>query len=1218
MEKTRRYEVRKFGKYRERRDYSSVKLNAELPGLIDIQLNSFDNFIKTGIKELFDYISPIENTNHDIQIYFGDYVLEKPEIDIREAKRREVNYASKLKVKVKLVFLDPDGSGEVKEIKEEEIYLGDLPIMCDDASFIINGASRVIMTQIVRSAGVYFTKQYDKKRNDNIFEGQIIPTRGLWLEYEIKSKDELYIKVDRSKKLELTVIPKAFGFETTKELIDLFGDSYYLRETLAKDRIESTNEALVTVFEAIRNGEQATPDGAKETIASRFFDSKRYDLAPVGRYKLNKKLDIFERIEGLELAQDVLDQDKKVFMKKGTVLVKDNLEKLKANRQLLQKELNPSQTWSDQLILVESCDVYPSDPTGLKEKKAVRVVGNNQSEDSVCITISDILASSSYYINLYQGVGYDMVIDHLENRRLNTIGDLLSNQFRIGLTKIERRIKDNLSTKERSEMKPSNIVETKQFASTIKEFFTSSQLSQFMAQTNPLDELTNKRRITALGPNGLSRDRASFEVRDVHYSHYGRICPIETPEGPNIGLITSLALYAKVNKYGFIQTPYYKVNKVNDDYIIDDSKMIYLTADEEKNKIIAEANSKMDNKKLIGENGKAVCRLNGDTLEFPLEQVDLIDVSPKQIISVSTSCIPFLEHDDTTRALMGSNMQRQSVPLIKAEAPYVGTGVEYYAAKSSGSALLAKEDGIVKYVDGKKVIVQSISGDKEYDLVKFERSNNSTCLNNRPIVKVGEKVSKGDILADGYSMDKGELALGKNAVVAFMTWNGYNYEDAVIMSERMVKEDVYTSIHIEDYFCEVRDTKNGKEELTRDIPGADNESLRLLDERGIVRIGAEVKTGQILVGKITPKTNNDLSAAERLLHSIFQDKSKEIKDTSLRVPNGGGGIVERIEYFNAKDGDELANGVNELVKVYIVQKRKISEGDKMAGRHGNKGVISIILPEEDMPYMEDGTPVDILLNPLGVPSRMNIGQVLEIHLGMAAKRLGIHVATPVFDGVSRDDLSAIMKEAGMAPDGKQVLYDGRTGEKFDNRISVGVMYMIKLTHMVDDKLHARAVGKYILVTQQPMGGKANDGGQRFGEMEVWALEAYGAAYTLQEMLTVKSDDIIGRNKVFKAITNGTSIPEGGVPESFRVLIKELQALAIDVKLITVDGKDEANRSLVQMEAEEKKKKDDLILSEESDDQIESQEEVVVNATGNDDITVTEVEDFIEDDKEPLE
>ena len=1152
------FTLQDVGKHRVRRNYSRVKLNAELPGLIDIQLESFEWFKTTGLRELFDYINPIENHSGNIKMYFGDYEFEEPVYDIAESKRREVHYSSKLRINVRLVF------EETGEVKEETLYLGDVPMMTPDGTFVINGAQRVIVTQIIRSAGVYFTKEFDKKRNQDIYMGQVIPTRGAWLEFEIKSRDELYVKLDRSKKLEMSVLARALGVQTNEEIVDLFGENDYLFETLAKDPTNTTDAALLKTFTTIRNGETGTVDGAKATIYSRFFDEKRYDLASVGRYKVNQKLDLFERARGHMLATDIIDpKTGEVVVEKETIINRDLIDELKTKRHLFKKTLNYSGNWFDETIVVEVLDVMVKQEN--EELLQVRIVGNDSSETQTILTPSDILASMSYYMNLYVGCGHDMVIDHLQNRRLRLVGELLQNQFRIGLTKIDKRIRENMSTKEPAEMRPKNLIEAKQLSSTIKEFFGSSQLSQFMAQTNPLDELTHKRRISALGPGGLSRERASYEVRDVHYSHYGRICPIETPEGPNIGLINSLSIYAKVNQYGFIETPYYKVDKKTGRVL--DDQIYYLDADKEEHFVIGQANIELDkNNKIVDD--EIVARYYGETKLFKREEIDYIDVSPKQIVSVSTACIPFLEHDDANRALMGANMQRQAIPLMRTEAPFVGTGIEYKAAQDSGAAIVAMAPGTVDYVDATKIIIKEKGQKRVYPLAKFIRSNQSTNISHRPIVKVGDKVDARDVIADGPAMDKGELAIGRNAVVAFMTWNGYNYEDAIVMSERLVKDDVYTSIHIEDYQLEVRDTKVGKEEITREIPGAESESLRLLDERGIVYVGAEVKAGQILVGKITPKGQADLSNFEKLIFAIYSEKARDVKDTSLRVPHSGGGIVSQVQYFSTANGDDLPNGVNELVRVYIIQKRKITEGDKMAGRHGNKGVISKILPMEDMPYMEDGTPVDVMLNPLGVPSRMNIGQILELHLGMAAKKLGIHVATPVFDGVRGDDLKLIMKEAGMDDDGKMWLYDGRTGRKYDNKISVGVMYMVKLAHMVDDKLHARSVGPYILVTQQPMGGKAQNGGQRFGEMEVWALNAYGAAYTLQEMLTVKSDDIIGRNKVFKAIVNGTPIPEGGVPESFRVLVKELQALGISVKLMTKDGVDEVNKSLVQEQEED--------------------------------------------------
>ncbi|MDD3123551.1 MAG: DNA-directed RNA polymerase subunit beta, partial [Candidatus Izemoplasmatales bacterium] len=1092
-------------------------------------------------------------------------------------------------------------TGEVvssDSIKEQKIFMGDIPMMTPIGTFIINGSERVIVSQIVRSSGVFYSEEVDKKTLQRKYLGQVIPTRGAWLEYEMGSKDILYAKIDRSKKIYLTTMIKALGLSTEAQIFNLFGDNTLLRNTFAKDLTQNSEDAMKEVYAKIRQGETATLEGARSFFVSRLYDEKRYDLAEVGRFKVNQKLDIITRIRQLldrgveiRIAKDLVDNET------GEILIAGNqqidrvvLEVLNSNRHLytervvfdqdleteLQNHLDRearheilSDNINEDFIenVIRGCYVEILDlKMGVNGVlKPVRLIGNNSYETRLHISTSDMIASISYYLNLFDRIGALDDIDHLGNRRLRLIGELLKNQFRIGLAKMEKNVKDRMSTKESKEMTPQNLVNIRPLTSSLKEFFGSSQLSQFMQQTNPLDEITHKRRISALGPGGLTRDRAGFEVRDVHQSHYGRICPIETPEGQNIGLINSLACYVKVNKYGFMETPYLKIDKETGKVT---DHIDYLTADQEQKFVIVQANVKINDDMSITED-RVVARYLGETKIFDRTKCEYMDVSPKQIVSVSTACIPFLEHDDANRALMGANMQRQAIPLLNPESPFVGTGIEYKTAHDSGTGVISLHDGVIEFVDGKKIRVRLADGSlDEYRLQKFMRSNQGTCINQTPIVELGEIVKAGDIIADGPSMEDGELALGRNVVVAFMTWNGYNYEDAVIMNERLVKEDVYTSIHIEKYEIEARDTKLGKEEITREIPNVGEEGRKYLDEHGIIIPGAEVKEGDILVGKVTPKGVTDPTPEDRLLLAIFGEKSREVRDTSLRVPHGGGGIVHSVKIFT-RDDDELSPGVNTVVRVYIVQKRKISEGDKMAGRHGNKGVISKILPSEDMPYMSDGTPVDIMLNPLGVPSRMNIGQVLEIHLGMAAIRLGIHVATPVFDGATQEDLDDIMLEAGMAPDGKYELYDGRTGEKFDNRVSVGVMYMIKLDHMVDDKLHARSVGPYTLVTQQPMGGKAQNGGQRFGEMEVWALEAYGAAYTLQEMLTVKSDDIIGRNKVFRAIVDGQPIPDPSLPESFRVLTRELRSLGIYVELINRDsGLNEVNKSLVDDDVED--------------------------------------------------
>jgi len=1171
--------------------------------LIEVQTSSFEWFVENGLKELFVDISPITNFTENLELYFKDYELESPKYTVEECKEKDLTYSCPLKVQVQLRNkdqVDPE-SGEViaaDSIKEQRIFMGDIPMMTPVGTFIINGSERVIVSQIVRSSGVFYSEEVDKKTLQRKYLGQVIPTRGAWLEYEMGSKDILYAKIDRSKKIYLTTMIKALGLSTENQIFNLFGDNELLKNTFEKDLTLNSEDAMKEVYSKIRQGETATLEGARSFFVSRLFDEKRYDLAEVGRFKINQKLDVITRIRQLldrgvevSLAKDIVNNETgEILFTKNQVLDKTILKEIAKVRHLytqrvvfdeqLEKELQihldrearkelPQENSNEDFIenVIRDCYVEILD---LKmavngNRQEVRLIGNNSFETRLHISTSDIIASISYYLNLFDRIGSLDDIDHLGNRRLRLIGELLKNQFRIGLAKMEKNVKDRMSTKESKEMTPQNLVNIRPLTSSLKEFFGSSQLSQFMQQTNPLDEITHKRRISALGPGGLTRDRAGFEVRDVHQSHYGRICPIETPEGQNIGLINSLACYVKVNKYGFMETPYLRINQETGKV---SNEIDYLTADQERKFIIVQANVKLNDDMTITED-RVVARHLGETKIFDKEKCEYMDVSPKQIVSVSTACIPFLEHDDANRALMGANMQRQAIPLLRPEAPFVGTGIEYKTAHDSGTSTIAAHSGVVEYVDGMKIKVRLEDGSfDEYRLQKFMRSNQGTCINQTPIVTLGEVITAGDIIADGPSMEDGELALGRNVVVAFMTWNGYNYEDAVIMNERLVKEDVYTSIHIEKYEIEARDTKLGKEEITREIPNVGEEGRKFLDEQGIIIPGAEVKEGDILVGKVTPKGVTDPTPEDRLLLAIFGEKSREVRDTSLRVPHGGGGIVHSVKVFT-RDKDELSPGVNTVVRVYIVQKRKISEGDKMAGRHGNKGVISKILPSEDMPYLEDGTPVDIMLNPLGVPSRMNIGQVLEIHLGMAAKLLGIHVATPVFDGATQEDLDDIMKEAKMDPDGKYVLFDGRTGERFDNRVSVGVMYMIKLDHMVDDKLHARSVGPYTLVTQQPMGGKAQNGGQRFGEMEVWALEAYGAAYTLQEMLTVKSDDIIGRNKVFRAIVDGQPIPDPSLPESFRVLTRELRSLGIYVELISRDtGLNEVNRSLVDDEVED--------------------------------------------------
>ena len=1130
------YKIVEYGKKSKRRNYSRIRNTYELKDLLEIQKKSYDWFITTGIKEVFEDLFPVENFSGTLSLEFGDYHFEEPRYSIKASKDRETTYAAPLKVEVRLF------NRETGEVKEQEIFLGDMPIMTDSGTFIINGAERVIVSQLVRSPSVYYNREIDKNGRE-LITSQIIPTRGTWLEFEADARDVLYVRIDRTRKVTLTTLLRAFGLSSDDDILKLFGEDDFLKNTIAKDATKNLDEALIEIYEKLRPGEPATLDSSKNHIITRFFDEFRYDLAKVGRYKFNRKLNIVDRLLNQTLAEDIIVDDE-IKYSKGTVVTKDILEEL--------REVFANGYGVEEVTINDELDSYNKiqkitiyNPNDKKQK--LIVIGNDQSIDSKRLTISDVYAAVSYYLNLLHGVGNYDEIDHLGNRRIRQVGELLQNQFRIGISRMERVIRERMTTQEMEEVTPKTLINIRPVTAAMKEFFGSSQLSQFMDQTNPIAELTNKRRLSALGPGGLSRDRAGVEVRDVNASHYGRICPIESPEGQNIGLITSLASYAKIDEYGFIMTPY---RKVVDCRITDE--VVYLTADEEQDYIISQSTVNTDEDNVIIDKTVAA-RFRDENILAKPEQVDYIDVSPQQVVSVTTSCIPFLEHDDATRALMGANMQRQAMPLLKTEAPFIGTGVEHVAAKDSGVCVIAKADGIVDYVDAKKIIIANAKGKDTYYLANFELANSSICSHQRPIVNVGDKVKMGDIIADGNSCDNGELALGKNVVVAFMTYNGYNYEDAVILNENLVKDDKYTSLHLEDYEMQCRETKLGPEEITRDIPNVSEEAKKNLDENGIVTIGTEVKEGDILVGKVTPKGMAELSSEEKLLHAIFGEKTREVRDTSLRVPHGGDGIVHDIKIYSRKDNDELPAGVSKVIRVYIIQKRKIQVGDKMSGRHGNKGVISLILPQEDMPYLPDGRPVDIMLNPQGVPSRMNLGQILELHMGMAAKKLDVHIATPVFDGAHISDIEEIMSEAGMDTDGKTVLYDGRTGEPFDNRISVGVMYMIKLHHMVDDKLHARSTGPYSLVTQQPLGGKAQFGGQRFGEMEVWALYAYGAAYTLQEMMTVKSDDVVGRVKVYESIVKGEEVNRAGVPESFRVLMKEFQALGLDISIINEDG-----------------------------------------------------------------
>ncbi|GAF14837.1 LOW QUALITY PROTEIN: DNA-directed RNA polymerase beta subunit [Bacillus sp. JCM 19045] len=1150
-----------YGRHRQRRSYARINEVLELPNLIEIQTASYQWFLDEGLREMFQDISPIQDFTGNLVLEFIDYSLGEPKYPVDESKERDVTFAAPLRVKVRLI------NKETGEVKEQEVFMGDFPLMTETGTFVINGAERVIVSQLVRSPSVYYSQKLDKNGKKG-FTATVIPNRGAWLELETDAKDIVYVRIDRTRKIPVSVLLRALGFGSDQEIIDLLGENEYLRTTLEKDNTDSTDKALLEIYERLRPGEPPTVENAKSLLESRFFDPKRYDLANVGRYKINKKLHIKNRLFNQRLAEKLVDPETgEVLAEEGTLLDRRTLDKLIPH---LEKNVGFRTARTSGGVLeesdvdIQSIRIYAADD--YDEERVISVIGNGMVERDVKhIAASDIIASISYFFNLLHGVGDTDDIDHLGNRRLRSVGELLQNQFRIGLSRMERVVRERMSIQDPNVITPQALINIRPVIASIKEFFGSSQLSQFMDQTNPLAELTHKRRLSALGPGGLTRERAGMEVRDVHYSHYGRMCPIETPEGPNIGLINSLSSYAKVNEFGFMETPYRRVDPETGKVT---ARIDYLTADEEDNYVVAQANAKLaDDGSFIDSN--IIARFRGENTVVPFERIDYMDVSPKQVVSAATSCIPFLENDDSNRA-MGANMQRQAVPLLVPEAPLVGTGMEHMSAKDSGAAVVSKFPGEVERVTAKEIWVRRIEevdgketkGDLDkYRLQKFVRSNQGTSYNQRPIVREGDMVDKREILADGPSMEQGEMALGRNVLVGFMTWEGYNYEDAIILSERLVKDDVYTSIHIEEYESDARDTKLGPEEITRDIPNVGEDALRNLDERGIIRTGAEVKDGDILVGKVTPKGVTELTAEERLLHAIFGEKAREVRDTSLRAPHGGDGIVLDVKIFNREDGDELPPGVNQLVRVYIVQKRKINQGDKMAGRHGNKGVISRILPEEDMPYMPDGTPIDIMLNPLGVPSRMNIGQVLELHLGMAARKLGIHVASPVFDGAREEDVWGTLDEAGMARDGKTILYDGRTGEAFDNRVSVGIMYMIKLAHMVDDKLHARSTGPYSLVTQQPLGGKAQFGGQRFGEMEVWALEAYGAAYTLQEILTVKSDDVVGRVKTYEAIVKGENVPEPGVPESFKVLIKELQSLGMDVKMLSSNEEEIEMREL---------------------------------------------------------
>ncbi len=1128
------YKTQKFGDYRERRCFAKTKNTLELNDLLEVQKKSYQDFLENGIKEVFEDLFPVESFTGNISLEFGEYSFDKPRYSVKEAKERMVNYAAPLKVEAR-VFIHETG-----EVKEQEIFLGDMPLMTDAGTFIINGAERVIVSQLVRSPSIYYKREIDKNGR-RIITGEMIPNKGTWLEFETDAKDVVYVRIDRTRKVPVTTFLRSIGLSSDEDILDLFGDNELLKNTIQKDSTKNTDEALIEIYEKLRPGEPATLDSAKNQLITRFFDRFRYDLAKVGRYKFNKKLNVTDRLLGCTLAETIKDGD--TVIEKGTLIDKEVLGKLKEvfkNGYNL-KECLTNMELDDynmiQTVLVEDKE---------DKKKTVKIIGIDTSVDEKRLTIPDIYGAVSYYLNLHQNIGETDEIDHLGNRRVRQVGELIQNQFRTGMARMERVIRERMTTQELENVTPKTLINIRPVTAALKEFFGSSQLSKFMDQINPIAELTDKRRLSSLGPGGLSRDRAGMDVRDVNSSHYGRICPIESPEGQNIGLITSLAGYAKINEYGFIMTPY---RKVKDGVIT--SEIVYMTADEERDLYISQAKVNQDDKGNILDD-EILVRHNGDNVFIKKELVDYIDVAPSQVVSITTSCIPFLEFDDANRTLMGSNMQRQAVPLLTTEAPIVGTGVEWIAARDSGSTVVCKADGVVEYADGLKIIVKTANNKDTYYLANFERTNASSSLNHKPLVNVGDKVHTGQVLADGPSTEKGELALGKNMTVAFMTYNGYNYEDAVILNEKLVKDDVYTSLHIDHYDIDCRDTKLGPEEITRDIPNVGEDARKNLDADGIIKIGTEVKEGDILVGKVTPKGVQELTSEEKLLHAIFGEKTREVRDTSLRVEHGAGGVVHDVKVYTKENSDELPSGVSKIIRVYIIQKRKIQVGDKMSGRHGNKGVISLILPEEDMPYLPDGRPVDVMLNPLGVPSRMNIGQILELHLGMAGKKLGVHFATPVFDSASWEEIQEQMKEAGMSEDGKTTVYNGRTGEPFDHKISVGVMYMVKLHHMVDDKLHARATGPYSLVTQQPLGGKAQFGGQRFGEMEVWALYAYGAAHVLQEILTVKADDIVGRVKVYEALVKGKEVNQAGVPESFRVLVKEFQALGLDVQVVNND------------------------------------------------------------------
>ena len=1183
-----------FGK-NTRMSFSKINEVIDMPNLIEVQKDSYKWFVEVGLREALEDMSSIEDFSKNLVLDFIDYRLdEKPKYDVTECKARDTTYAAPLRVTARLL------NKETGEIKESEVFLGDFPIMTESGTFVINGAERAIVSQLVRSPGAYYGLKIEEKTGNKLFNSTIIPNRGAWLEYETDLSDVLYVRIDKNRKLPLTTFIRSLGLDTNEQIRQILGDEERLSKTFDKDTTNNVDDALIEVYKKLRPGEPATVSGAKSYIEQLFFDSKRYDLSRVGRYKYNKKLNLSSRLIGKTLSRDIVDEfTGEVLAVAGDYIEKDKALELEAKgvseAYVKVEDANGNvrelKILTNGMVDINNFVSFDTKALGVNENVSFKVLRdileNNTTEEEISeaikaklpelqpnhITIDDIFASANYFINLPYDIGVTDDIDHLGNRRIRSVGELLQNHFRIGLSRMERVVREKmaLQAQDAETITPQSLINIRPVVAAIKEFFGSSPLSQFMDQTNPLSELTHKRRLSALGPGGLSRDRASFEVRDVHYTHYGRMCPIETPEGPNIGLISYLATFAKINEYGFIEAPLRKVDKATGQVL---EEVVYMTADQEDEYIIAQANEPLTADGHFARS-KVNARFRDDFLEIAPSKVDFMDVSPKMVVSVATAMIPFLENDDTNRALMGSNMQKQAVPLLVTESPFVGTGIEYKAAVDSGVVVLANRAGTVVSASADKIVIKAKNGEvDEYELIKFLRSNHGTCINQRPIVVAGQKVAAGEVIADGPATDNGEISLGRNALIGFMTWEGYNYEDAVLINEKLVREDMYTSIHIEEYEIEARDTKLGAEEITRDIPNVGEEALKNLDERGIIRIGAEVTAGDILVGKVTPKGETELTAEERLLRAIFGEKAREVRDTSLRVPHGEYGTIVDVKVFSRENSSELSPGVNLVVRCYIAQKRKISVGDKMAGRHGNKGVVSRILPSEDMPFLPDGTPLDIVLNPLGVPSRMNIGQVLEVNLGYACKALGWHIATPVFDGAHESDIIKCFEDAekmtkdekyelkdtdsldfsriALRSDAKTQLYDGRTGEPFDNPVTVGYMYYLKLHHLVDDKIHARSTGPYSLVTQQPLGGKAQFGGQRFGEMEVWALEAYGAAYTLQEILTVKSDDVVGRVKTYESIVKGQNVPTPGVPESFKVLIKEFQSLGLDVQVLDKD------------------------------------------------------------------